>query len=138
MKQTLDMRFIRYLNLFEKVTKVRVKNCFFYNRSIVFAVPFSLMSKAIGISGKNVKKLTYMLGKKVKIVALPKNIEEAERFVSDIVKPVTFKGMEITADKLIITGSRQSKAALIGRNKTRFSELSKIIEEYFGKKLRII
>ena len=137
MKQTLDMRFIRYLNLFEKVTGVRIKNCFSYNSSIVFAVPSAFMSRAIGAGGKNVKRLTYLLGKKVKMLALPENIGEAEKFISELVKPITFRGLEISGNEIIITGNRQSKAALIGRNKTRLEELKKIVEEFFEKALKI-
>ncbi len=138
MKQTLDMRFIRYLNLFERVMGVRSKNCFFYNNYVIFAVPSSLVSKAIGEKGKNVKKLMPILGKKIKIVALPKSIEDTERFISEIVGPVQFKNLEITQKEIIISASKQSKAALIGRNKVRFNELKKIINEFFGKDLKII
>jgi len=138
MKQTLDMRFIRYLNLFERVMGIRSKNCFFYNNYVIFAVPRSLVSKAIGEKGKNVKKLIPMLGKKIKIVALPKSIEDTERFISEIVDPVQFKNLEVTQKEIIITAGKQSKAALIGRNKVRFNELKKIVEEFFGKDLKII
>jgi len=138
MKQTLDMRLIRYLNLFERVMGVRSKNCFFYNNYVVFAVPSSLVSKAIGEKGKNVKKLITLLGKKIKIVSLPKNIEDAERFISEIVEPVQFKNLEVTQKEIIITAGKQSKAALIGRNKIRFKELKKVVNEFFGKDLKII
>ena len=138
MKQTLDMRLIRYLNLFERVMGVRSKNCFFYNNYVVFAVPSSLVSKAIGEKGKNVKKLIPLLGKKIKIVSLPKNIEDAERFISEIVEPVQFKNLEVTQKEIIITAGKQSKAALIGRNKIRFKELKKVVNEFFGKDLKII
>lgn len=138
MIQTLDMKFIRYLNLFGKITGVRIKNCFFYNNYIVFAVPPILVSKVIGPQGSNIKKLAIILQRKIKIVALPASIEEAERFISDIVAPVEFKTLEITENEIIITAPRQSKASLIGRNKVRLEELKKIVEEFFGKKLRIV
>ena len=136
--QILDMRFIRYLNLFSKLTKVRSKNCFFYNQFLIFAVPPALVSKSIGEQGKNVKKLSEILGKRIKIVALPGSLEDAESFISNIVSPVQFKSLEISKDDIIITASRQSKAALIGRNKVRLQELAKIVREFFGKNLKIV
>ena len=136
--QTLDMRLIRYLNLFSKMTKVRSKNCFFYNNNLVFAVPATLVSKSIGESGKNVKKLAEVIGKRVKVVALPESVEDAERFISDIIDPIQFKSLEVSQDEIIITASRQSKAALIGRNRVRYDELAKVIKEFFGKNLRIV
>jgi len=132
------MKCMRYLNLFEKVTGVRTNNCFFYNNCIIFVVPKFLVSKSIGSKGKNVKKLGSILGKKIKIIASPKAEEDVERFISDIVKPVEFKSLEITPNEFIITASRQDKASLIGRNKIRLEELKKIIEEFFDKKLKIV
>lgn len=138
MIQTIDMRFIRYLNLFEKITKVRTNNCFFYNNCIYFAVPSALVSKAIGEHGRNVRNLLEILRKKIKIVALPKNLGDAERFVSDVVAPNEFKNLEICNDEIIISASMQNKAILIGRNKVRLEELKKIIQEFFGKQLKIV
>jgi len=134
----LDMRFIRYLNLFGKITGVQTKNCFMYNNFVIFAVPGELISKAIGKDGKNVKKLVPIIGKKIKIIALPGSIEDAEKFISQIVAPSTFKSLEITENEIIISGSTQDKAALIGRNKVRLLELKKIIQSFFGKELKIV
>lgn len=138
MKQTIDMKFIRYLNLFEKTTGVRCKNCFFYNNFLIFSIPRGLISRAIGSEGKNVKKLANILNKRIKIVALPDNLEDTEKFISEIIKPVQFKTLEITQDEIIISASRQTKASLIGRNKVRLEELKKIIEDFFDKRLRLV
>ena len=138
MKQTIDMKCMRYLNLFEKITGVRTKNCFSYNNFVIFAVPGALMSRVIGENGKNAKQVSYILGKKVKIVSLPENARETEKFVADIVSPFTFRNLEVTDKEIIIYANKDSKAALIGRNKIKLEELKKIIEEYFGKELRLV
>jgi|SRR3989344_2621130 len=135
--QTLDMRLIRYLNLFGKITGVNCKNCFSYNNLLFFAVPSALISRAIGKQGQNVKRISQLLHKKIKIVSLPRNIEDVERFVSYIVEPNRFRRLEVSQDEIIISSNKQEKAALIGRNKTRLLELQKIVQEYFGKRLRI-
>lgn len=136
--QTLDMKFIRYLNLFEKITGVRCKNCFFYNKFIMFAVPSVLVSKAVGEGGRNVKRLFLLMRMRIKIIALPKSIEEAEEFISSITTPIEFRNLEVTQDEIIISANRQSKAILIGRNKVRLLELEKIVKDFFGKNLRIV
>ncbi len=138
MKQTIDMKCMRYLNLFERVTGVKTKNCLFYNNMIIIAVPPRFVSKAIGEKGKNIKKLVPILGKKIKVIALPNDISDAEKFISDIVSPTTFKSLEITEREIVITAGKENKAALIGRNKVRFEELRKIVKEYFGKDLKIV
>ena len=84
----LDMQFIRYANLFGKITKIRTNHCFFYNNAIVFAVPRKLVARAIGPENSNLKRLNQALGKKVKIVAIPNGREDIENFVSVITYPV--------------------------------------------------
>ena len=119
MARTLDMKSIMYVNLFEKVTRIKIQHCFLYNSIIIFVVPRELMSRAIGEDGKNVKRLSEILQKKVKIVAAPIGRGDIERFILAIVHPVKFKNIELRDDKIIINAGMQSKAALIGRNKAR-------------------
>lgn len=130
------MKFIRYLNLFEKLTRVRTKNCFIYNNIIIFGVPSSLVSRAIGEHGKNIKQMNEILGRKIKVISFPCN--SIYEFVCKIIEPLKFKSLEMNDKEVIINAGRQSKAALIGRNKTRLIELNNIIKEYFGKEVRII
>jgi len=138
MKHTIDMRCMRYLNLFEKITGVRTKNCFFYNNLIIFAVPRGWVSRVIGEQGKNAKRISYSLGRRIKIVGLPENIKDVERFISDIVSPLMFRSLEVTENEIIISANKEARAALIGRNKVKFLELKKIVEEYFGRELKIV
>ena len=56
MVKVLDMQFIRYANLFERVTRIRTNHCFEYNNTIVFAVPRRFVGQAIGIDNKNLKQ----------------------------------------------------------------------------------
>ena len=84
MPKTLDMQFIRYLNLLERVSEVRADHCFIYNTFIIYAVPKERVSKAIGEEGKNVKRVSRILVRKVKIVASPSGIEEAEKFINSL------------------------------------------------------
>jgi transcription antitermination factor NusA-like protein len=134
--KTIDMRFMRYLNLFERETRVRTKNCFEYNNMIIFAVPPQLVSKAIGSEGNNIRHLSEILGKKIKVISLP--FRGIYDFVLKVVEPIKFKSLEIVNNEIVINAGRQSKAALIGRNKKRWEELSAITREYFGKEVRII
>ena len=134
MVKVLDMQFIRYANLFGKITRIKTNHCFMYNNAIVFAVPRKLVTKAIGSGNKNLKKLNQALGKKVKIVAIPNGREDIENFVSVITYPVKFKAIEIKDDEAIINASTQNKACLIGRNKCRLNEMQNVLGQYFGIK----
>ena len=132
--KVLDMKFIRYANLFYKITKIRCNHCFEYNNSILFAVPRKFVLSAIGKDNINLEKLSNIIGKRIKIVAIPNGKEDIEGFVSIITKPVRFNGIELKGDEAIISAGVESKAALIGRGKIRLSEMENILGQYFGIK----
>jgi len=104
----------------------------------MFCVPKSLVSKALGPNASNAKKLNQILRKKIKIIPLPRGIEDIQSFIQNIVSPQTFKELEIKEDEIILTAGRESKAALIGRNKRRLLEMQKIIQDFFKKEFRIV
>jgi NusA-like KH domain protein len=138
MTKVLDMQFIRYANIFDKVTNIRTNHCFEYNNNIIFAVPRVFVMRAIGMDNCNLKRLSDIIGKRVKIVAIPNGKEDMESFISVVTHPVKFKAVEIKEGEVIINASSQSKASLIGRDKRRLKEMENIIEQYFGiKRLRI-
>jgi len=138
MIKTIDMQVMRYINLFSKVSKISPKHCFVYNNSVIFVVPEDKVSQAIGENGKNIKKVSEILEKKVKVDLKPEGLGDAEKFISTIIYPTQMKNIEIQDGYLIINAGSQNKAMLIGRNKTRFEEMKRIIKNYFGKELKII
>ena len=110
-----------------------------HNNSVFFAVDRVYVSKAIGPSAVNVRKIQEQIGKKVKIIRESEGLNDAKRFIEDIVAPVRFKSVELKDGVILITaGSNQTKASLIGRNKRRYEELRKIVHDYLGSELRII
>lgn len=136
---TINMQTMRYINLLDKASRVKTTKCFTYNNTIFFAVPKNMLSKAIGPSASNVKKIQDNLGKKVKIISEANGKEDIERFIKDIVSPVQFKSLEIKDDTITITsGNNQSKASLIGRNKRRYEELKNVVEDIFNMGLKVI
>ena len=138
MDKTIDMQFMRYLNLFERVSRVRTKNCSMYNSNIIFFVDARDVSRAIGENGMNIKRISEILNKKVRVVALPGDTRDTSKFIESIVYPVRFRGIEINDSEIIINAGRLSKASLIGRNRVRLEELEKITKEYLNKAVRIV
>jgi NusA-like KH domain protein len=138
MVNTIDMQDLRYLNLFSKVTRIETKYCFMYNNAVIFAVPKNLISKAIGKEASNLKRISNVLKKRVKVVAIPRGIEDAKKLIEAIVSPVTFKSLEVTENEIILNAGSQNKAALIGRNKRRIHEMQEIVKDFFGKEFKIV
>ena len=138
MVKTIDMQLMRYINLFTKISHVLSKHCFIYNSTIMFVVPKKDVSKAIGQNNINLKKVSAIINRKIKVVGAPQSLADAEKFISTIIYPLEIKSIEIKDNWLIINAGQQNKAMLIGRNKRRLDEMKKIIKEYFNKELRIV
>ncbi len=130
------MQEMRYLNLFESLTGVRTSFCFKYNENIVFCVPKPLVSRAVGDGGRNIRKLSEILGKKIRVIAAPRGVYDSEIFIKTLISPLTIKDFQLK-DNEIIAGGGKNKAALIGRNKRRLLEMQKIVKDFFERDFRI-
>ena len=138
MVNTLDMQDLRHLNLFRKVTRISTRYCFMYNNILMFCVPRHFVSQALGKQGENLKKLSDILRKRIRILPLPDGVEGAKAFISAVIAPVGFKEMAITPDEIIVTAGSEHKAALLGRNKRRFLEMKKIVKDFFKLEYKIL
>ena len=141
MANVIDMQMMRHLNLFSKITKVYTTKVFSYNNKIIFAVPKSKLSTAIGKQACNVKKMSETIRKQIRIVAMPRgdDTQGIKNFIEAVVSPVEFNGLEMKSGGMIINAGRESKAALIGRNRQREKELSSVVKDFFGiKNLKIL
>lgn len=134
MIRKLDMQFIRYMNLFGKVTKVNAQHCFSYNNMLIFAVPKLDVAKAIGRDNENLQRLSQITHKRIRIVAQPKekNLENIKAFITTITVPIEFNSIEVKNNEVTISAGREGKARLIGRQRIRQKELSEILQQYFG------
>lgn len=136
---SLNMQTIRYINLLDRTSNVKTSKCFTYNNNILFAVPKSMVSRAIGPNAINIRRMQESLGKRIRIIAEADGIGDAERFIRSIVEPINFKGIEIRDGELVINaGGTQSKAGLMGREKKRMEELAQIIKDTFSLELKIV
>ena len=133
------MQLMRYINLFENICHTTTSNCFVYNHHIVFAVPKSQVSNAIGRDGVKIRKVGEILRKKIKVIEMARDPSDMDKFVSSIISPLQFTKIEVKPEgEVIISATKQNKAALIGRNRTREQELESILKTVFKiNKLRI-
>lgn len=97
-----------------------------------------MLSQSLGKNNSNLKKISDIVKKKIRIVAIPLKIEDAERFIQAIINPFTFKNLEISANEMILTAGAQNKAALIGRDKRRLIEMQRITRDFFNRELKIV
>lgn len=71
-----DADTLRYMNFFDKITKLHPKNFFPFGDTLVFVVDEGKAGLAIGKGGKNIKELSGKLKKHVKIISYSDDIFE--------------------------------------------------------------
>jgi len=133
MAGTIDMKVMRYINLFSRISHVQTKNCFEYNNQLIFAVPKTSVSKAIGKGAENIRKMRETIGRRIRVLAMPEAEDERGiiTFVTELISPVETNKIDLSENTLTITANRQSKAVIIGRNRTREKELQEILKNNF-------
>jgi transcription antitermination factor NusA-like protein len=133
MAKIIDMQSMRQINLFVKISHVPTKHFFTYNNTLIFGVPKSKVSQAIGKDASNVRRLNQILRRKIKVIAMPAKTDYKgiEKFISDLISPIELSKIEIIDGKVEIGGNRLNKASLIGRNRVREKELLTILKNAF-------
>jgi len=132
----LNLEAIQYINLFSRITGTRARDCFEYADHLIFEVAPFMISRTIGENGANIKKLSGLIKRKIKVIATTQDMEE---FIKAIIYPVKFKNIQRENDELIIFAPSQFKALLIGRGGAKLEQLKEILKNHFNiKKLRIL
>ncbi len=131
------MKDMRHLNLFSKITNLQTRFHFSYNDTLMFCVPKSKITQALGRDNENLRKLSGIVKKRIRVLPMPRGIEDAKTFIQQIIAPVSFKEIEITPEEIIINAGPQNKAALLGRNKRRLLEMQQIVKDFFSLDYRV-
>lgn len=88
----LDQNTLRYITVFEKVTRTRVIDCIESEDKLVFIVAPGQIRLAVGKRGENVKKLHEMFKKNLDVI---EHSTDPERFLRNIFHKFMVKGVEI-------------------------------------------
>ncbi|MCY0874062.1 MAG: NusA-like transcription termination signal-binding factor [Acidianus infernus] len=124
---------IRYMSLFQEVTKVTAKDCVVdeENNRIIFLVDPHFMGLAIGKNGMNVKKLKKVLGKDIEIVAYSDNLED---MVKNLMSPARVRSVKVVDNDskktVYITVDPQDKGIAIGKSGKNVVRAKLILKRY--------
>ena len=114
---TFDQNTIRYISVFEKVTKTHVKDCIETQDKLVFIVARGQIGAAIGKKGENVKRLHEMFKKNLDVIEYS---EDHERFLRNIFHNYKIKRVEIEKRGLKIHATvsveSKDKGKIIGKD----------------------
>jgi len=132
----LNLELIQYINLFEKITKTKVKNCFYDNR-LVFIVETGQGRKAVGKNAFNVQEITRLINKKIKIVEYN---PDPVKFINSFASPIAIESVNFSDNVINLkVKTAKDKGILIGRNGHNLNNIKKIMDYYFKiKEVRVL
>lgn len=128
-KQTYDVELIKTINLFEKVTKARVKDALYMKELLTFIVFEGDMFKALGKNLENLKRMESMLKRKIKIVEFNSDMI---KFITNLLYP--YKVDSISVEGKIVTikdEDTKTKGLIIGAKAQNLRQYESIVKKYF-------
>jgi len=126
-----DSTLMKYISLFETLTRTQVKDCII-NSQVIFIVHENQIAKAIGRNGSNVRRLEHILNRKIKIVEFNPNVL---KFISNYIYPLEVKDIKEENGFITIIGQdTKTKGLLIGRDSKNLNSLKSIVNRYFNIK----
>lgn len=128
-KIIFDANIMKFMSLFETITKAGVKDCIDNENQLIFIVYEGQMGKALGKKGANVKNLEKSLKRKIKLVEYNQDMIV---FIKNLVAPLKIK--EATEDQGIITLipiDLMTRGMLIGKNASNLRFFESIVKRYF-------
>lgn len=132
----LNLETIQQINLFENITKAKVKDCI-NDEDLTFIIEEGNIQRALGKDNINIKKLQRLLKKDIKLIAFSK---DPVKFLKNLIYPLRPDNIELKDNALYITTKdSRIKGKIYGRGRERLKKINIIIKKYFNiNEVRII
>jgi len=128
-------REMRYIALFESITGATVKDCIVNEDlgRIIFIVKEGNIGMAIGRSGKNIRLLEKMTGKKHEVI---EHSENPAQFIKNALKPARVNEIRITERPdgktiAVVSVNPKDKGVAIGKNGRNAERIRFLAKRYF-------
>lgn len=137
MKIKYDAELLNLMNMFEKITKAHLKDCFFNKDKLVFVVDKGDMGKALGKHKTNLVKIEQSLNRKIKIVEFSSDVQQ---FVRNLMFPLKILEMQEEDGIITIKGpDTKTKGLMIGARAQNLRNYEEITKKYFDiKEIKVI
>lgn len=130
-----DQAIIGFINVFERMTKAKVKDCYFDDGELVMVIMPGMMGLAVGKGGVNIKKFSARAKKKVKLIEYR---DDPKEFVERLILPVKAKEVRLDDDVIVVVANNVvEKGKIFGRDKTNFKKIQTLVSKYFKMDVRV-
>jgi transcription termination/antitermination protein NusA len=139
-KIVYDINLMKYMSLFEKITRARLKDCFSdsVTNQLVFVVSPGELGKAVGKKAVNVKKLENLFKKNIKIIEYA---DDLMIFITKAIYPLKLADIKEEDGVVTMEGpDTKTKGLLIGRNAANLRNLETVVKRYYPqlKEIKVI
>ena len=129
---------MKFISMFETLTRAKVKDCLLVDETIFFIVQPGQIGKAIGKKGANIKRLkSLMKNKEFRIVEFNPGITQ---FVENLFYPIQIKSIEQKEDVIEVAApDLKTRGLLIGRGAKNLRNYEAIVNRYFTiKEIKVV
>mgnify|MGYP001613401352 FL=1 len=133
----LDQESIGLSFLMERITKVKIKDCFKDDEgNLYFVVDQNDIGKAIGKGGMNIHRAEQEIKRKIKIIAYSDSVID---FVRNIIHPLRVQEIIEEGNQLIIKETnKKAKSLLMGRNGKNLKLINRAVKRFFNHEIKVI
>ena len=135
MVKKFDIKLINYINLFNSITKVMPKDCFFEDEKLVFIVKEGDLGKAIGKHGSTINRLSSIIKKEIKLIEYS---DDLIQFVKNLIYPIEVQKIYKEGSTIFIEEpNNKIKGRIYGRDRKNLLYINDILKKYFNCELKI-
>lgn len=127
---------MKFMSLFESLTRAKLRDCFELNSQIFFVVQEGEIGRAVGKGAVNVKKIESIINKKIRIVEFSPDLLG---FVRNVVFPLQLRDLKVEDGVVTLTAvDSATRGLLIGRSAQNLRSFESVVKRFFDvKELRV-
>ena len=125
---------MRFITLFENVTRAQALDCIDKGDLLIFVVPKNQVGLAVGKQGENIRKLKDMMKKSIEVVGFSRNLESFLRSIFHNYKVTGVKVEEkdnVSYARVAVDPSQKGRA--IGKGGSNLRQAKEIVNRYFDR-----
>ncbi|QQG38753.1 MAG: NusA-like transcription termination signal-binding factor [Candidatus Woesearchaeota archaeon] len=135
MVKKLNIQTIGLMNIFNSLTGVTAKDCFFDEEKLVFIVNEGDLGKVLGKKGANIQRIQNTLKRDIKVIEYS---EDVIKFVKNLIYPAEVQKVYKEGTFVVIEPENNKiKGQIYGRERKNLEKINEILKKYSNTEVKI-
>jgi len=138
MSMKYDGELLEQIKVFENITKVPLKESFYFKDKLTFMVESGKMWKALGKNKTNLLRLEKLFNKQIRIIEFN---DEMHKFIANLIAPLKIVSMTEEDGVVTLKGpDTKTKGLMIGSKAKNLRETEVVVKKHFPdlKEIKVI